>query len=62
MPAVAPGTIEHWMENQYYLSDEEFLNAIADAMHDEYKVIVDAGFLLRIDYPDLAKAWQILLR
>ena len=59
LPAVAPGTIEHWMENQFYRSDEEFLNAIADAMQEEYKAIVDAGFLLQIDDPDLADAWQI---
>ena len=39
LPAVAPGTVEHWMENAYYPSDEMFLNAIADAMHEEYKAI-----------------------
>jgi 5-methyltetrahydropteroyltriglutamate--homocysteine methyltransferase len=59
LPAVAPGTIEHWMGNEYYATDEEFLTAIADAMHEEYKAIVDAGFLLQIDDPDLADAWQI---
>src|SRR5262245_49619150 len=59
LPAVAPGTIEHWMKNEYYRSDEEFLNAIADAMHEEYKAITDAEFLLQIDDPDLADAWQI---
>lgn len=59
LPAVAPGTIEHWMKNEYYPSDEDFLNAIADAMHEEYKAIVDAGFLLQIDDPDLGDAWQI---
>ncbi|MDH3600901.1 MAG: cobalamin-independent methionine synthase II family protein [Candidatus Tectomicrobia bacterium] len=59
LPAVAPGTIEHWMKNEYYPSDEDFLNAIADAMHEEYKAIVDAGLLLQIDDPDLGDAWQI---
>jgi 5-methyltetrahydropteroyltriglutamate--homocysteine methyltransferase len=59
LPAVAPGTIEHWMKNEYYRSDEAFLHAIADAMHEEYKAITDAGFLLQIDDPDLADAWQI---
>ncbi|HWP29531.1 MAG TPA: cobalamin-independent methionine synthase II family protein [Chloroflexota bacterium] len=59
MTAVAPGTIEHWLGNEYYPSDEAFLYAIADAMHEEYKAIVDAGFVLQIDDPDLADAWQI---
>jgi 5-methyltetrahydropteroyltriglutamate--homocysteine methyltransferase len=59
IPAVAPGTIEHWLHNDYYPSDEAYLNAIADAMHVEYKAIVDAGFLLQIDDPDLPDAWQM---
>ncbi len=59
LPAVAPGSIEHWLKNAYYPSDEEFLGAIADAMHEEYQAIVDAGFLLQIDDPDLADGWQV---
>ena len=59
LPAVAPGTIEHWLRNAYYPNDEAYLYAIADAMHEEYQAIVDAGFLLQIDDPDLPDAWQI---
>jgi 5-methyltetrahydropteroyltriglutamate--homocysteine methyltransferase len=59
LPAVAPGTIEHWLWNEHYASDEEYLFAIADTMHEEYQAIVDAGFVLQIDDPDLADAWQI---
>jgi len=59
LPAVAPGTIEHWMRNEHYPSDEAYLYAIADVMHEEYKAIIDAGFLLQIDDPDLGDAWQI---
>jgi 5-methyltetrahydropteroyltriglutamate--homocysteine methyltransferase len=60
LPAVAPGTIEHWMKNDYYPNDEAYLVAIADAMHEEYKAIVDAGFLLQIDDPDLPDGWQFM--
>jgi len=59
LPAVAPGTIEHWLRNDYYPSDEAYLYAIAEAMHEEYKAITDAGFLLQIDDPDLPDAWNI---
>jgi 5-methyltetrahydropteroyltriglutamate--homocysteine methyltransferase len=59
LPAIAPGTMEHWMKNEYYPTDEAYLFAIADAMHEEYKGIVDAGFILQIDDPDLADAWQM---
>jgi 5-methyltetrahydropteroyltriglutamate--homocysteine methyltransferase len=59
LPAVAPGTIEHWLYNQYYQSDEELLFAVADAMHEEYKAITDAGLNLQIDDPDLPDGWQM---
>lgn len=59
LPAVAPSTMEHWMKNEYYPNDEAYLFAIADAMHEEYKAIVDADFILQIDDPDLADAWQM---
>jgi 5-methyltetrahydropteroyltriglutamate--homocysteine methyltransferase len=59
LPAVAPGTIEHWLYNQYYSTDEELLFAIADAMHREYKLITDAGLNLQIDDPDLPDGWQM---
>ena len=59
LPAVAPGTIEHWLANEYYPTDEAYLYAIADAMHEEYQAIADAGFILQIDDPDLPDAWQI---
>jgi 5-methyltetrahydropteroyltriglutamate--homocysteine methyltransferase len=60
LPANTPGTIEHWMLNEYYKDDEEFVFAIADTMHEEYKAIVDAGFLLQIDDPDLPDGWNCL--
>jgi 5-methyltetrahydropteroyltriglutamate--homocysteine methyltransferase len=60
LPANTPGTIEHWMQNEYYKSDEEFVFAIADVMHEEYKAIVDAGFQLQIDDPDLPDGWNCL--
>jgi len=48
---VAPGTIELQRKNEYYPTDEAYLFAIADAMHEEYKAITDAGFTLQLDDP-----------
>src|SRR5216683_1741213 len=59
LPAVAPGTVEHWLYNQHYTSDEEFLFALADALHHEYKAITDSGLNLQIDDPDLPDGWQM---
>src|SRR5258708_7497208 len=59
LPAITPGTVEHWLWNEYYASDEEFLYAIADVMHDEYKLIADSGIMLPVDDPDLPDGWQM---
>jgi 5-methyltetrahydropteroyltriglutamate--homocysteine methyltransferase len=53
VPAIAPSNIETTTPNEYYKSAEEYVFAIADAMREEYKAIVDAGFLLQIDDPFL---------
>jgi 5-methyltetrahydropteroyltriglutamate--homocysteine methyltransferase len=53
LPAIAPADVEFWNTNEYYATDEEFLYAIADALHEEYKAITDAGLLLQIDDPRL---------
>ena len=54
IPAISPGTLVQNVANEYYENDEAFLFAVADAMGQEYKAIVDAGFVLQIDSPDLA--------
>ena len=59
IPSVSPGSVEHWLWNEYYPDDESFLAAIAVAMHEEYRAIIDAGFIVQIDDPDLADAWQM---
>ena len=54
MTAISPSNLELYYENRYYASDEEYLTALADAMHVEYRTIVDAGLLLQIDDPRMA--------
>jgi 5-methyltetrahydropteroyltriglutamate--homocysteine methyltransferase len=48
LPVVAPASV-YWLHNEYYGSDEEFVFAIADALHEEYKAIIDAGLMLQVD-------------
>jgi 5-methyltetrahydropteroyltriglutamate--homocysteine methyltransferase len=59
LPAITPGTVEHWLRNDYYPDEESFLGAIADVLHEEYKAITDAGLLLQLDDPDLPDGWQM---
>jgi len=54
MNAVSPGTIAVFQPNEYYPSHEAYLSALADAMREEYEMIVNSGLLLQLDCPDLA--------
>jgi 5-methyltetrahydropteroyltriglutamate--homocysteine methyltransferase len=54
MPAVSPAQLAGWNKNEYYKSDEEFRVALADALREEYRAIVDAGLVLQVDDPQLA--------
>jgi len=51
-PTVALGRTRDVLE--HYKSEEEYLFAMADVMREEYMAIVDAGFLLQVDYPGAA--------
>jgi 5-methyltetrahydropteroyltriglutamate--homocysteine methyltransferase len=52
--AASPGVISWFQPNQYYASDAEYLAALAEAMREEYAAIVNAGFILQLDCPDIA--------
>jgi 5-methyltetrahydropteroyltriglutamate--homocysteine methyltransferase len=52
MTAVSPGQVLFTVPTTYYTSDEEYLQALANALRDEYRAIVDAGFVLQVDSPD----------
>ncbi len=52
--AAAPGVIAVFQKNEYYASEDAYMEAVAEAMRPEYEAIVAAGFLLQLDSPDLA--------
>jgi len=51
--AASPGVIALFQANEFYPDRSSYLAALADAMSAEYRAIVDAGFYLQIDCPDL---------
>jgi 5-methyltetrahydropteroyltriglutamate--homocysteine methyltransferase len=59
IPAISPANIEDWMGNKYYDKPEDYLYAIADAMREEYKAIVEAGFLVQLDDPRLVSYYLV---
>jgi 5-methyltetrahydropteroyltriglutamate--homocysteine methyltransferase len=57
--AASPGVISLFFRNDYYSSEDAYLEAIAAAMRFEYEAVVAAGFDLQIDCPDLAMGRHI---
>ncbi|MBS1239431.1 MAG: enterotoxin [Proteobacteria bacterium] len=54
MNSASPGLITAFQPNQYYPTHEAYLADLVEAMRPEYEAIVDAGFDLQLDCPDLA--------
>ena len=63
MTAVSPATLQI-LPNEYYKSREDYAWALAEAIREEYRAIVDAGFILQIDDPALVNTydWQYSLK
>ena len=62
MNAASPGVIAVFQPNEYYSSDEAYIEALAAAMKLEYDQISSSGLLLQVDCPDLAMGRHIRFR
>ncbi len=60
MNAASPGVISLFLQNDFYATRDEYLAALADAMREEYRTIVDSGLYLQLDCPDLALSRHML--
>jgi 5-methyltetrahydropteroyltriglutamate--homocysteine methyltransferase len=60
LPVVAPASV-YWLRNEYYASEEEFVFAVADALHVEYTAIVDSGLMLQVDDAVLMHEYDSIL-
>lgn len=56
LPAPLPTSLAR-ERNEYYRTEEDLLAALADAVHEEYRAIIDAGFLIQLDDPSAAALW-----
>ena len=59
VPSISPSNVERWQRNEFYQNHDEYLEAIAEAMREEYEAIVAAGFLLQIDDPAMATRYTM---
>jgi 5-methyltetrahydropteroyltriglutamate--homocysteine methyltransferase len=62
MNAASPGVIAFFQPNDYYRTQDEYLEAVAAAMQTEYEAIVKAGIMLQIDAPDLGMGRHTMYR
>ena len=53
MTAPSPGILTRFIINLHYPTEDAYVEALADVMKTEYRAIVEAGFVLQIDCPDL---------
>jgi 5-methyltetrahydropteroyltriglutamate--homocysteine methyltransferase len=56
MTAPSPGILTRFIINLHYPSEDAYLAALAEVLKVEYRAIVEAGFVLQIDAPDLGSA------
>ena len=60
MNAASPGVISLFLPNDYFASREDYLDALAAVMRDEYRTIAESGLYLQLDCPDLALSRHML--
>lgn len=56
LPAPLPTSLAR-ERNEYYRTEEDLLVALAEAVHEEYRAIIDAGFLIQLDDPTAVELW-----
>lgn len=62
MNAASPGVIALFLPNKHYKTQDEYLEALSEAMRVEYEAIVDAGFILQLDSPDIGLGRHMMFK
>jgi 5-methyltetrahydropteroyltriglutamate--homocysteine methyltransferase len=62
MNAASPGVIALFQPNAFYETEDDYLEAVAEAMRPEYEAIVDAGLVLQLDSPDLGLGRHMMFK
>jgi 5-methyltetrahydropteroyltriglutamate--homocysteine methyltransferase len=58
LPVVAPASIEVGLADEHYGNRDDLMRALADALAQEYRAIVDAGFILQVDDAWVPASWD----
>jgi 5-methyltetrahydropteroyltriglutamate--homocysteine methyltransferase len=56
--ALGPLSLGAGTPNEYYPNEEAYMAAVAEAVREEYRAIVDGGLIVQIDEPEFATSWM----
>jgi 5-methyltetrahydropteroyltriglutamate--homocysteine methyltransferase len=56
--ALGPLSLGAGVNNEYYPSEQDYMTAVADACHEEYKAITDAGLIVQVDEPEFCTTYS----
>lgn len=59
-PVIAPGWLDHFIFNEYYANEDDYIEALAEVMRPEYEAVVEAGLIVQIDDPGIADAYPTI--
>jgi 5-methyltetrahydropteroyltriglutamate--homocysteine methyltransferase len=59
-PVLGPGWFDHFVFNDFYRTEEEYIYALAELAKHDFKAVTDAGFVLQLDDPGLVDTWAML--
>jgi 5-methyltetrahydropteroyltriglutamate--homocysteine methyltransferase len=61
LPVAAPASVEPGRANEYYSSEKDYVEALAEAMRTEYRAVVDAGLTVQLDDAWIPALWDRML-
>lgn len=59
-PVIAPGWLDHFIFNEHYAKEDDFIEALAEVMRPEYEAVVEAGLIVQIDDPGICDSWPTI--
>ena len=59
-PVLGPGWLDHFVFNEYYTTEEEFIYALAEIVKADFHAVIDAGLTLQVDDPGLCDRWSMV--
>jgi 5-methyltetrahydropteroyltriglutamate--homocysteine methyltransferase len=58
LAALGPLSLGAGIPNEHYASEDDYMTAVANACHEEYKAITAAGLIVQVDEPEFCTSWM----